>query len=74
MPRIARAVVPRYLHHVTRRGSSWRQTYFYDDDYRAYLELMAAWCKRCGIEICVCKNVLRPQAPLPEASEFNGAG
>ena len=51
MPRIARVVVPRYPHHVTQRGNRRQQTFFCDDDYRAYLELMAEWCKRCGIEI-----------------------
>ncbi len=52
MPRIARVVVPRYPHHVTQRGNRRQQSFFCDDDYRAYLELMAEWCKRCGIEIC----------------------
>ena len=51
MPRIARVVVPSYPHHVTQRGNRRQQTFFCDDDYRAYLGLMAEWCKRGGIEI-----------------------
>ena len=51
MPRIARVVVPRYPHHVTQRGNRRQQTFFCDDDYRAYLRLMAEWCKRCVVEI-----------------------
>ncbi|MCK4341487.1 MAG: transposase [Phycisphaerae bacterium] len=51
MPRIARVVVPSYPHHVTQRGNRRQQTFFCDDDYRAYLGLMAEWCRRCGVEI-----------------------
>ncbi|MFH1417934.1 MAG: transposase, partial [Planctomycetota bacterium] len=47
MPRIARVVVPSYPHHVTQRGNRRQQTFFSDDDYRAYLGLMAEWCRRC---------------------------
>ena len=51
MPRIARVVVPSYAHHVTQRGNRRQQTFFCEDDYRAYLGLMAEWCRRCGVEI-----------------------
>ena len=51
MPRIARVVVPSYPHHVTQRGNRRQRTFFCDDDYRAYLGLMAEWCRRCGVEI-----------------------
>ncbi|WP_432821977.1 transposase [Trichloromonas sp.] len=51
MARIARVVAPGYPHHVTQRGNRRQQTFFCDDDYLAYLELMAEWCRKCGVEI-----------------------
>jgi putative transposase len=37
-------VIPAMPHHVTQRGN-WRQrTFFSDEDYAAYSELMAQWC------------------------------
>jgi REP element-mobilizing transposase RayT len=32
-------------------GNRRQQTYFCDDDYSAYVELMAAWCSRSGVEV-----------------------
>ncbi len=49
MARIARVVAPGYPHHVTQRGNRRQQTFFSDDDYRAYLDLMNEWCGRCGV-------------------------
>ena len=40
MPRLARIVVPWMPHHVTQRGNRRQQTFFCDDDYRAYLALL----------------------------------
>jgi putative transposase len=51
MARIARVVVPGMPHHVTQRGNRRLQTFFRDDDYQAYLELMAHWCAVCQVEI-----------------------
>ena len=51
MARIARVVVPGVPHHVTQRGNRRLQTFFTDEDYSAYLGLMAEWCKRCGVEV-----------------------
>jgi putative transposase len=34
-------VVPEMPHHVTQRGNLLLQTFFGDDDYQAYLELMS---------------------------------
>ena len=48
MARIARFVAPGLPHHVTQRGNRRQQTFFCDDDYRAYLELRAQWCSRCA--------------------------
>jgi putative transposase len=61
MPRIARVVAPGFPHHVTQRGNRRQQTFFCDDDYRAYIDLMAEWCRRCGIEVwayCLMPNHL----------------
>jgi len=51
MARLARVVVAGYPHHVTQRGNRRQETFFGDDDYRSYLELMAEWCTRCGVEV-----------------------
>jgi len=51
MPRLARVVVPGYPHHITQRGNRRQETFFCDEDYRAYIDLMAEWCLRCGIEV-----------------------
>ncbi len=51
MARLARVVVPGCPHHVTQRGNRRQRTFFCDADYRAYLDLMAEWCGRCGVEI-----------------------
>lgn len=44
MSRIARVVAPGFPHHITQRGNRRQQTFFSNDDYRAYLDLMAEWC------------------------------
>ncbi|WP_282000294.1 hypothetical protein [Geotalea uraniireducens] len=44
MARIARVIAPGLPHHVTQRGNRRQQTFFSDDDYQAYLELLAEWC------------------------------
>ena len=51
MPRIARVVAPGFPHHVTQRGNRRQRTFFCDQDYQTYLELMAQWCSRCGVEV-----------------------
>ncbi len=51
MPRIARVVAPGLPHHVTQRGNRRQRTFFTDDDYDAYIELMAEWCAACGVEV-----------------------
>ncbi len=38
-------------HHVTQRGNRRQQTFFNDQDYSAYLELMVEWCQEEGVEI-----------------------
>ena len=51
MARLARVVAPGVPHHVTQRGNRRQRTFFCDDDYKAYIELMDEWCCRCGVVI-----------------------
>ena len=51
MPRIARVVVPGIPHHVTQRGNRRQTTFFNQDDYRAYIALMAQWCARHAVTV-----------------------
>ena len=51
MARIARVVAPGFPHHVTQRGNRRQKTFFCDDDYQAYLDLMAEWCQKCQVDI-----------------------
>jgi putative transposase len=51
MARIARVIAPGYPDHVTQRGNRRQQTFFCDDDYLAYIELMAHWCRKYQVDI-----------------------
>lgn len=51
MARIARVIAEGMPHHITQRGNRRQQTFFSDDDYRAYIGLMAEWCEKHGVEI-----------------------
>ena len=51
MARIARAVAPGIPHHITQRGNRRQQTFFSDEDYQSYLELMSEWCVKHRVEI-----------------------
>ena len=51
MARMARVVVAGYAHHITQRGNRSQRTFFCEDDDKTYVELMAAWCGRCGAAI-----------------------
>lgn len=71
MARIARVVAPGYPHHVTQRGNRRQQTFFSDEDYAAYLALMAEWCRRCRVEIwawCLMPNHVHLIA-VPQSEE-----
>ena len=48
MARLARVVVPGIAHHVTQRGNRRQQTFFGDQDYKAYLALLGEWCGRAN--------------------------
>ena len=51
MARIARVIAAGIPHHVTQRGNRSMPTFFHDGDYRAYIALLAHWCRKCGVEI-----------------------
>jgi len=38
-------------HHITKRGNRRRKTFFSDKDYAAYIDLMAQWCRKYGVDI-----------------------
>ena len=51
MARLARVVAAGVPHHVTQRGNRLQRTFFGDEDYEAYIGLMAEWCCRCGVAV-----------------------
>jgi putative transposase len=51
MPRIARVIVPNIPHHVTQRGNRRQPTFFYEDDYAQYLQLMAQYLGEREVEV-----------------------
>jgi putative transposase len=51
MARLARAVFPGHPHHVTQRGNGRAQTFFCDEDYSFYRDLLGMHCAASGVEI-----------------------
>ena len=51
MARLARLVVPGLPHHVTQRGNGRARTFFDDDDYRLYRDLLAENCRAAGVAV-----------------------
>jgi putative transposase len=51
MARIARIVFPGLPHHITQRGNRRQETFFSDDDYQAYIDLMSEWCSRFNVTV-----------------------
>lgn len=51
MARIARVIAPGIPHHITQRGNRRQQTFFCDDDYAVYIDLMAEWCGKYNVAI-----------------------
>lgn len=71
MARMARVIAPGIPHHITQRGNRRQQTFFCDDDYTAYLDLMAEWCGKHRVEIwawCLMPNHVHLIA-VPESEE-----
>ena len=62
-------------YNITQRGNRRQQTFFGDDDYEAYLELMAEWCREQGVEIwsyCLMPNHVHLIAVPKSAGEIRG--
>ena len=51
MARIARIIAPDLPHHITQRGNRLQQTFFCDEDYLVYIELMAQWCRHYNVAL-----------------------
>jgi len=51
MARLARVVIPGLPHHVTQRGNGRARTFFGDDDYALYRDLLAASCRAAEVEV-----------------------
>ncbi len=59
MARIARVVAAGVPHHVVQCGNRRQTVFFSPADYRAYLRLMATWCKQERVEVwayCLMSN------------------
>ena len=72
MARIARVVAPGLPHHVTQRGNRRQETFFCEEDFQAYLNLMSEWCSRLNVEVwayCLMPN----HAPLIAVPESEGS-
>jgi len=78
MARIARVVVPGIPHHVTQRGVRRMQTFFGDEDFETYVQLMREWCEASGVEVwayCLMPNHVHLIAvPDSEESLARGVG
>jgi len=71
MARIARVVVPDIPHHITQRGNRRQDTFFCNEDYESYLDLMSEWCGKCGVQIwayCLMPNHVHMIA-VPESEQ-----
>jgi putative transposase len=70
MGRLARVVIPGLPHHVTQRGNGRARTFFGDEDYALYRDLLASHCRAAEVDIwawCLMPNhvhlVLVPSDP-----------
>jgi putative transposase len=64
-------IVPGCPHHITQRGNRRQPTFFGDDDYQAYLALMADWLRRGGVQVwawCLMPNHVHLIA-VPETAQ-----
>jgi putative transposase len=71
MARIARVIAPGIPHHVTQRGNRRQPTFFNDEDYSVYIDLMAEWCVKYHVDIwasCLMPNHVHLIA-VPETEE-----
>ena len=70
MARLARVVFPGHPHHVTQRGNGRVRTFFGDDDYALYRDLLAENCRAAKVDVwawCLMPNhvhlILAPSDP-----------
>jgi len=59
MARIARIVIPGFPHHVVQRGNRRQKTFFSDEDYEEYINLLCRHAKKFNIailEYCLMPN------------------
>jgi putative transposase len=70
MARLSRVVIPGHPHHVTQRGNGRARTFFGDEDYALYRDLLATHCRRAAVEVwawCLMPNhvhlILVPSDP-----------
>jgi putative transposase len=70
MARLARIVLPNVPHHVTQRGNGRAQTFFCDEDYDLYRDLLVEHCRSSAVGIwgwCLMPNhvhlILTPSDP-----------
>lgn len=60
MARLSRVVIPGIPHHVTQRGNGRQRTFFEDDDYALYLDLLAAAAAAERAQVAVWSYCLMP--------------
>ncbi|WP_315811601.1 transposase [Bradyrhizobium sp. SZCCHNR2028] len=51
MARLARVVIPGLPHHVTQRGNGRARTFFGDEDYALYRDLLATHCRAADVAV-----------------------
>ncbi|HFC04181.1 MAG TPA: transposase [Rhizobiales bacterium] len=51
MARLARIVIPGLPHHITQRGNRRETVFFSDDDYQAYVSMLAGAVTKAGSEV-----------------------
>lgn len=51
MARLSRVVIPGVPHHVTQRGNGGARTFFGDEDYAFYRDLLSRHCRDAGVEV-----------------------
>src|SRR5262245_8883839 len=76
MARLARLVVPGLPHHVTQRGNGRARTFFEDDDYALYRDLLAENCRAAGVAVwawCLMPNHVHLVLVPADADGLRGA-
>ena len=71
MARLARVVAPGYPHHITQRGNRRQETFFREEDYKLYIELISEFCTKHNVAIwayCLMPNHVHLIA-VPETAD-----